>query len=135
MRLQKCILGNYIIRNQIQMNLTQHIWKWKYVWYCIAENRKQTIWQAHNKINRNGRNKPQHRDNKTVESDIADVFAETYHNFYKSDGTYLERLKQSYELKSYDCDDHITLSDDVTKAISKLKVNKSDDDKVLLPIH
>ncbi len=57
------------------------IWKAKMV-ECIALKRNIDLWQEQNRINRNVRNKPWYINNRTVEDNIADVFAEKYQNIY-----------------------------------------------------
>ncbi len=59
----------------------------------MAEYKQKTeteMYDKNNNINRKGRSMPPHSGNKSVQSDMSDMFAEIYQNLYNSppsDGT------------------------------------------------
>jgi exonuclease III len=107
---------------------------------CVAKNNNRDFWKEHEKVNRDKRKRPPHVDNKTQNEDINNVFAKKYNTLYSSnpsDEKIIKELNDNLrkDLENYNGKQHVIKVEQVSKAITKLKKDKSDGSKGLHSNH
>ena len=97
----------------------------------VAQNDSRNIWKELRKIKGNSKVSPPNIDGKTSNKDINNLFAEKYKKLFNSTPTDITKISQCvYENVAGDVTDDYEFSQDiVSKAVKRIKSEKSDGDK------